>query len=170
MKQEAFQSILEEYGDRVYSYAVWLLGDREEAQDVTQEGFMRLWARRSTVADGAAWVWLTRTVYRLCIDRQRHRAVRRERELKGSEDASPSRQPGPVQLAECTEMQSVIGSALTQLSWRDRVLIVLREMQGMSYGTMAEVMQMNVNTLKPAVHRARDRLRNKLIRMGVQRK
>jgi len=169
MKQEAFQSALEEHGDRVYSYAAWMLGDREEAQDVTQEGFMRLWARRSAVADGAAWVWLIRTVNRLCIDRLRHRSVRRERELVESGEASPSRRPGPGQLAELTELQSVIGAAITRLSQRDQVLIVLREMQGLSYEKMAEVLQMNLNTLKSAVHRARDRLRNELVKKGVQR-
>ena len=169
MKQEAFQSVLKQHGDRVYSYAVWLLGDREEARDVTQEGFMRLWARRSEVADGAAWIWLTRTVYRLCSDRHRRRAVRRERELAESGEASPACEPGPGQLGERTELESVIGSALTQLSQRDRVLIVLREMQGMSCEKMAEVLEMNLSTLKSAVHRARDRLRNELIKRGVQR-
>lgn len=169
MKQEAFQNALAEQGDRIYSYAVWLLGDREEAQDVTQEGFMRLWAKRSTVVDGAVWVWLTRTVYRLCIDRQRRRALHRERDLDESGQASGSGKPGPEQRAELTELQSLIGSALARLSPRDRVLIVLREMQGMSCEKMAEVMEMNVNTLKSALHRARDRLRNDLGKMGVQR-
>ncbi|UCG34504.1 MAG: RNA polymerase sigma factor [Phycisphaerales bacterium] len=169
MNQEAFQKTLAELGDRTYSYAVWLLGDREEAQDVTQEGFMRLWARRSAVVDGAAWIWLTRTIYRLCVDHQRRRAVRRENELLESSQASPSPEPGPEQLAELTELQSAIGSALGRLSPRDRVLIVLREIQGMSCEEMADVLQMKLNTLKSAVHRARDRLRKELVKMGVQR-
>ncbi len=170
MKPEAFQDALAEQGDRVYSYAVWLLGDREEAQDVTQEGFTRLWAKRSTVADGAAWAWLTRTVYRLCIDRQRRWGLRRERELVESSGASGSSKLGPEQRAELTELQSLIGSALAQLSPRDRVLIVLREMQGMSCEKMANVLEMNVNTLKSALHRARDRLRNEFVKVGVQRR
>ena len=166
MKQQAFQRALEQQGDRVYSYAVWLLGDREEARDVTQEGLMRLWAGRSVVADGAAGVWLTRTVHRLCIDRLRRRAVRRERELVDPASCSES---CPERPAELTELQSAIGAALTRLSSRDRVLIVLREMQGMSYEAMAEVLEMKIGTLRPAVHRARDRLRKELVRLGVPR-
>jgi RNA polymerase sigma-70 factor (ECF subfamily) len=169
MEHEAFQHALAEHGDRVYSYAVWLLGDREEARDATQEGFMRLWAKRATVADGAAWVWLSRTVYRLCIDRQRRRTVRRERDLAESAGAPGCCKLEPIQLAEQTELQAAIGSALRQLSPRDRVLIVLREMQGMSCEKMAEVLEMKPSTLKSALHRARDRLGDELIRMGVQR-
>jgi RNA polymerase sigma-70 factor (ECF subfamily) len=169
MKQEAFHSVLREQGDRVFSYAVWLLGDREEARDVTQEGFMRLWARRSEVADGAAWVWLARTVYRLCTDRHRHRAVRRERDLAESDEQPAACEPRPGRLGERKELESAIGSALMQLSQRDRVLIALREMQGMSCDKMAEVLEMKLSTLKSALHRARDRLRNELIKRGVQR-
>jgi len=169
MEQDTFQSALADHGDRIYSYAVWLLGDREEARDITQEGFMRLWAKRSMVADGAAWVWLSRTVYRLCIDRHRRRTVRREGALAEPSEASGSQKLGPLQRVEQSELRTAIGSALARLSPRDRVLIVLREMQGMSCEKMAEVLEMNLNTLKSGLHRARDRLRNELTKMGVQR-
>jgi RNA polymerase sigma-70 factor (ECF subfamily) len=168
MNHEAFQRLLAEHGDRVYSYAVWLLGDREEARDVVQEGFMRLWANRSDVKDGAVQVWLTRTVYRLCIDRRRRRTTRREKGLTEPDPRSQCGKSEPGRSAVQTELQSVIGSALGRLSQRDRVLIVLREMQGMSCEEMAGVLEMKLNTLKSALHRARDRLRSELVRMGVQ--
>lgn len=169
MKQEAFQRVLAEHGDRVYSYAVWLLGDREDARDVVQEGFMRLWANPSDIRDGATGAWLTRTVYRLCIDRRRRRTTRRETEQIEWGEESPSGTTWPGQSAAQTELQSAIGSALTRLSQRDRVLIVLREMQGMACEEMAATLEMNLNTLKSALRRARDRLRNELVKLGVQK-
>ncbi len=167
MRRDGFQQTLREHGDRVYSYAAWLLGNREEARDVVQEGLMRLWRHRSGVADRAGRSWLMRTVHRLCVDRLRRRGIQRETELDESDDPARVYQVPTERSAELSELQSAIAGALVGVSPRDRALIVMREMQDMSYQEMSEVLDMPVNTLKPAVHRARERLRRQLLNAGV---
>jgi RNA polymerase sigma-70 factor (ECF subfamily) len=165
MKRDGFQRTLREHGDRVYSYAAWLLGDREEARDVVQDGLMRLWRERAGVADRAGRSWLMRTVHRLCIDRLRRRGVQRETGLDESEERSCR---VPVERsAELSELQAAMAGAMSRMLPRDRALIVMREMQEMSYQEMSDVLDIPVNTLKPAVYRARERLREELSKTDV---
>jgi RNA polymerase sigma-70 factor (ECF subfamily) len=167
MDREGFQRTLARHGNRAYSYAVWLVGDPDEAQDVVQEGLMRLWTHRSGVADQAGRSWLLRTIHRLCVDRHRRSTTRRETVL-GAALNEPALALPAEGLAEMSELQSAIARAMAQVPPRDRALIVMREMQGMKYQEMAEVLEMPVNTLKPALHRARARLRQELVNAGVQ--
>lgn len=168
MEANDFRRTLEEHGDRVFSYAVWLLGDIEEAGDVVQDGLMRLWTHRAGVAIEAGRPWLMRTIHRLCIDRFRRRAVRRETALDEAVGDPPARELHAERHLELSELQTEIGRALSQLQPRDRALIVMREMQGMTYQEIARAADLPINTLKPAIHRARERLRRELTRAGVK--
>jgi RNA polymerase sigma-70 factor (ECF subfamily) len=168
MDRHGFERALAAYGDRVYSLAVWLLGDPEEAQDVVQQGLMRLWMHRSAVADGAACTWLTRTVHRLCIDRIRQNAARPRAALDKVLPLLSGGEPPAERRLERSELEAQIAEAMTHVSSRDRALIVMREMQDMSYAEIAQVLDMPISTLKPALHRARERLRLQLGRLGVQ--
>ena len=71
MTPDGFRRIITSEMDRVHGSATWLLRDPEEARDVTQEAFMRLWIDHERIAPEAARTWLLRTAYRLCVDRMR---------------------------------------------------------------------------------------------------
>ena len=168
MNRDGFGRALREHGDRVCSYATWLLGDQEEGRDVAQEGLMRLWARRSEVAEESSRSWLLRTVHRLCMDRFRRRAIQREVSADEVGNSLPAPSKPVEQIAALSDLQSAIRQAMDRLSPRDRAMLIMREMQDMPCQEIARVLEMNANTLRPALRRARERLRQELARAGVQ--
>ncbi len=79
MRRNEYRKVVMTAGDRLHSFAAWMLRDREEARDVTQEAFLRLWEHRERVRPASARSWLLRTSHRLCMDRIRKRILRNER-------------------------------------------------------------------------------------------
>jgi len=167
MTDDSFRGAVEAYRDRVYGYAAWMLRDREEAGDVAQEAFVRLWEHRATVDEASARAWLLRTAHNLCIDRTRRRAVRQgppaEEALPFLEDPGP----GPDRLADGALAAHAIARALETLSPRDRSAVLLREVQGLPYETIAGMLDVPLGTLKAVLHRSRERLRRELVAEGV---
>lgn len=168
MERSGFESALRQHGDRVYSYAVWLLGDSDGAEDVVQESYMRLWRHHASVEEQASRTWLLRTVNRLCVDRFRSRATRREVDLERAGALEIADDARNICGIEQAELQVAVRGALADMSPRDRALIVLREIQALSYDEISAVLELPVSTLKPALSRARERLRNRLARDGVR--
>jgi RNA polymerase sigma-70 factor (ECF subfamily) len=168
MTNDAFERAVSEHKDRVHAYAALMLRDTVEAQDVAQEALIRLWRHRGRVDTGGARPWLMRTTHNLCIDRIRKRKVRSEAD-DGVEriDRQSDDHPGPGQLAESSELGRAIQRALAALGPEDRAVIVMREVQGMPYDEIAGTLGVPLGTLKARLHRARDRLRGKLARVGV---
>lgn len=156
-----------EQKDRVFSYASMVLRDPTEAQDVAQEALVRLWKHRGRVDAPGAHLWLKRTAHNLCIDRLRQRKSRPEVGTELLETASPDPAPGPRQLAEAGELGRQLENALGALKPRDQAVLVLREVQGLPYGEIAQILGMPLGTLKARLHRAREQLRAKLVRAGV---
>jgi RNA polymerase sigma-70 factor (ECF subfamily) len=168
MDNKAFERTVCMNKDRVHSYATMMLRDPTEAQDVAQETMVRFWQHREVVRLDAARSWLMRTTHNLCIDRMRRRKVRAEVE-EGDEivDRQATANPGPRQLAESGETGSAIRTALGALAPLDRSVIVMREVQGLPYDEIARALDLPLGTLKARLHRARERLRNRLSRVGV---
>ena len=79
----------------------------------------------------------------------------------------PDTAPGPTRLVESNQLAIAIENALGSLSVEDRAVVVLREVQGLHYDEIARTLNMPLGTLKAKLHRARERLRGKLVRAGV---
>jgi RNA polymerase sigma-70 factor (ECF subfamily) len=167
MTNEAFERAVWEYKDRVHAYAALMLRDPAEAQDAAQEALVRLWRNRDRVVPGGAKPWLMRTVHNLCIDRIRKRKVRCEVDGGEQVDRRSDDNPGPGRLAESVELGRTIRRALAALPPEDRAVVLMREVQGMSYEEIAGALAVPLGTLKARLHRARDRLRARLVRIGV---
>jgi RNA polymerase sigma-70 factor (ECF subfamily) len=167
MQNEAFEQAVHAHKDRVHSYAVMMLRDVEEARDVAQEALVRLWNNRNKVDPDGTRPWLLRTTHNLCIDRIRKRKVRGEVDGETLIPLQPDAAPGPGRLAESDQLGEVIRDALSVLSANDRAVVVMREIQSMPYDEIAEALQLPLGTLKARLHRAREKLRDRLIRAGV---
>jgi RNA polymerase sigma-70 factor (ECF subfamily) len=157
-----------EHKDRVHSYAAWMLHDREEARDVAQEALVRLWTNRETVRMDSVKSWLLRTVHNLSIDRMHRRKTRAEADVEELTLLPDETRPGPEQTARGGEVGRVIGRALRTLTDRDRSLVLMREVHGLSYNEIATNVDMPLGTVKAALHRARERLRRELVGAGVK--
>ena len=168
MDNRGFEEAVGLHKDRVHSYATRMLKDTAEAQDVAQEALVRLWQHRSSVDEPGARSWLMRTAHNLCIDRLRKRRVRSEvADGETVVDLQSDDNPGPQQRVEAGEIGNRIEGALVEMSDLDRAVIVMREIQGLPYDEIAETLGVPLGTLKARLHRARDRLRAQLCRVGV---
>ena len=167
MNGDAFDRVVRDEKDRICSFATRMLGRPAEAQDVTQEAMVRLWQHRDRVEGETARFWLRRTTHNLCIDRLRRRRSSPEVEGELQEEISPDVSAGPARLAESAELGRKIEAALSALPVRDRAVLILREIQGLPYAEIAEIVEVPLGTLKARLHRAREQLRAKLVRAGV---
>lgn len=163
-----FEQAVDRHKDRIHSYAAWMLHDLDAARDVTQEVFVRLWIHRDKVDAGTAGAWLTRATHNLCIDRGRRKKVRPQADPAILDSMQDEGLAGPERRVHSVELAGAIGRAMARLSERDRAAVLMREVQGMSYGEIADVLDVPLGTLKAVLHRARERLRNQLLEAGVQ--
>ena len=168
MEVGEYERAVVEHKDRVHSYAAWMLHDREEARDVAQEALVRLWTNRRTVRMDSVKSWLLRTVHNLSIDRMRRRRTRAEADVDELTVLPDETRPDPEQTARGGEVGRVIGRALRKLTDRDRSLVLMREVHGLSYNEIAESVEMPLGTVKAALHRAREKLRRELVDAGVK--
>jgi len=167
MDRDEFREAVLQHKDRVHSYASWMLRDGEEARDVAQEALVRLWQNSGKVHNGSARAWLLRTARNLCIDRIRRRKTRPEVD-EGQILALPGDPgPGPERLAASTELGRTLDRALEKIRPRDRALVLMREVEGLTYDEIAQAMGLPLGTLKAALHRAREKLRRELTGAGV---
>jgi len=169
MDVRGFEQAVVALKDRVHAYATRMLRDRAEAQDVAQDALVKLWQHREAVDEAGARLWLMRTAHNLCIDRLRKRKVRSEI-ADGDDvmDMQPDEKPGPETRAGATEIGAGIETALAELCELDRAVLLMREVHELPYEEIATVLGMPVGTMKARLHRARERLRARLVRVGVR--
>lgn len=166
MDDISFRQAVLAHKDRVFAYAARLLGDRDDARDVAQEALVRLWEHRMSVpGPGHARGWLLKTAHRLCVDRLRVRGA----PLDEAEPAGiPEGGPSPEALAANRQLGDTLLEVLATLSPRDRSVLLLRDVEGLSYEACADVLEVPMGTLKAVVHRARERARLRLVASGVR--
>lgn len=162
VRRRDFDTAVATHGPKVYTLALYLLADPVEAEDVTQEVLVRLWRRGSEVAPERIRPWLLRVARNACIDSVRRRRGTRDAVADiASLDLTES-SPNPECLAHASELGNRILRALKTLREPGRSVVVLREIQGMSYEEIGEVLTMSTNNVRVTLHRARRRLRNEL--------
>jgi RNA polymerase sigma-70 factor, ECF subfamily len=165
----AFEALVEKYRQRVWRLAVNVLRDQEEAWDVAQEAFVRAWqALGSFRGQSAFYTWLFRIAMNLASDRLRQRgasgrAFGTERVPEEDfERLMVDQDPAPDDEAERTETRARIERALAALGEHHRTIIMLSDLEGLSYKEIAEVLNIPMGTVMSRLHNARKRLRDVL--------
>lgn len=168
-KGQAFEKLVRAYEGRVYNLALRLLGDPESALDVTQEAFVKaLQGLRGFRRDSSFFTWICRITINLCHS-ERRRQVRRKRSFGDfdtlSEDSgtgSRATESEPGEASELRERGVAVRDAVNGLEQDLRFVVVLRDMEGMSYEEVAEALKIPIGTVRSRLHRARDVLRREL--------
>jgi RNA polymerase sigma-70 factor (ECF subfamily) len=162
----AFEPLVEKYRDRVWRLAFNVLRDREDAWDVTQEAFVRAWqALPSFRGQSAFYTWLFRIVVNVASDRARQRAARGRAfgtERVAEEDwerTMVDESAAPDDEARRAEERERITRALAALPEHQRTIIMLSDLEGLSYREIAEVLDIPMGTVMSRLHNARKRLR-----------
>ena len=163
MRREEFDAAVATHGRKVFTLAVYLLTDREEAEDVTQEVLVRLWRRGGEVSTDKIGSWLMRVTRNACIDAARRRKEKVRTPIDQALGANlPDHAPGPEARAHASQLGARVLQALERLNEPGRSVVILREIQGLSYQEIGEALQMPVNNVRVTLHRGRRRLREDL--------
>lgn len=172
--QGAFEQLVLDNQSRVYSLALRLVNDREEAADLSQEAFVRAWqGLQSFQGESSFATWIYRLTTNLCIDwlrRQKRRegvepAVSLDDEESGWAEPA-DRNSDPHLLLERSERGKALARGLDKLpDWQRRAL-VLRELSGLSYQEIAGELDIDLGTVKSRIARARLNLRKILLEDG----
>jgi RNA polymerase sigma-70 factor (ECF subfamily) len=162
----AFEKIADRHRDRVFTYAAYCLGDRDDAEDVTQEVLVRLWRHWESLDDAHMVPWLIHVTRNLCIDTLRRRRTQRGMVAEDPEglamERAASPMPGPAALAETADFQAHVQDALRDLPEPYRSIVILREIQDLKYEEIGAALGMPLNTVKVYLHRGRRKLRDRL--------
>jgi RNA polymerase sigma factor (sigma-70 family) len=166
MTRDFFESAVERHARRVFTFASYLLGDAGEAEDVTQEVLIKLWERGPEIELDRLGAWLLTVTRNACTDQLRRRRRTAEvipiRRLTETPAETPSSEPSPERRASGSQLGAHIRRALNGLKEPARSVVILREIQGLSYREISDVTDIPINTIRVTLHRARRRLRESL--------
>ncbi len=154
------RAAIDRHAAYIYRLAVSIVRDPALADDVVQETMIRAWRAGPISGDGEVpRAWLARVAHNVAIGILR----RRREELHGA-DTLPDRATAitPARAVEGREALEELREALGGLAEADRALIVLREVQGMTYEEMAETLELPLSSVKTRLFRARQQLKNAL--------
>ena len=162
----AFNRIVERYQSQVYNLSARILSDRTAAEDVTQEAFVSAFRAISRFRGGSLRAWLLRIASNASYDYIRSRARRPEQSLDESlldqGFAVPSNDPSPEQHAISRELNAEIQRSIASLPMDQRTVILMIDVQGLSYQEAAQAAGVSIGTIKSRLSRARARVRDLL--------
>jgi len=161
---QAFAALVTQHQLFVYNLALRATGDAREAEDVTQEAFLRAWRALPQFRRRARFrTWLYRIVMNLCYSRMTR--LKREWSMLGEDEANtiPDHvHADPAVRVECRERRAFLHRQIDLLPDKYRVLIQLRYQQGLPYDEIAAILNLPLGTVKTGISRARERLREAL--------
>jgi RNA polymerase sigma-70 factor (ECF subfamily) len=171
-REEAYERLIHKFQQPVYNLAFRLLGDTGDACDVTQEVFLKIFRN---IGHFRAQSSLRTWVYRIAVNeshnrrrwlfRHRHNEVGLEEEV---EDSEPRERPirdgarSPFDRAFDREKHALIEDALSRINPSFREVVVLRDLEDLSYEEIAEILQISIGTVKSRILRGREALRVQL--------
>lgn len=171
----AFDALIQRHQDRVYGLVLRMVGHAQEAEDVTQEAFLRAYRALGSFRRGAAFsTWLYRIAVNSCHSQGR-KVMRRQRvegvrlETAGDEDEQPTGivNPAadgdtPIQAVERSEACARVQREVDGLPDDYRDVVLLRDFEGLDYAAIAEVLDISRAAVKSRLHRARLELASRL--------
>jgi RNA polymerase sigma-70 factor (ECF subfamily) len=161
----AFGELVVRYQDRLFSMLVQVVGSRDDAYDLVQDAFVQAFLKlESFQRQSAFYTWLYRIAMNLAISRRRRQrpigSLDETRHATGDEPLG--RDDPPTARLEQQERGAQVQQALAALSEEHRAILVLREIDGCCYETIAEMLELPVGTVRSRLHRARMQLREQL--------
>jgi RNA polymerase sigma-70 factor, ECF subfamily len=161
----AFGQLVEKYQDRLFNTVVHLTGNAEDARDVVQDAFVQAFLKLDTFQQTSAFfTWLYRIAFNLAASLRRRRratvSVEQVREATGLEPVDNGADPGGrlQQQERCRQVRQ----AIAELNEEQRAVLVLREIDGLCYESIAGILDLPVGTVRSRLHRARLQLREQL--------
>jgi len=168
----AFAELVELYKDRMVSFLFRMTGNREDAYDLAQDVFLKVYSNFHAFDSNMRFSpWLYRIAQNLAIDflRRKKKIVYLDEPLSGDDDRVwqlESSDPLPEEVAEFKDLEGALERALLQLNPLYRMVLVLRFVEDLSYEEIANILSVPSTTVKTRLHRAREALRQLLVEQG----
>src|SRR3954451_602688 len=159
-----WDDVVRQHADRVYRLAFRLTGDAHDAEDLTQETFIRVFRSLAGYKPGTFEGWLHRITTNLFLDMVRRRARLRMEGLPEDSDRLPGGGPEPEKVFSDTHLDPVLQAALDQLAPEFRAAVVLCDVEGLSYEEIGATLGVKLGTVRSRIHRGRAALRAALER------
>ena len=161
----AFEELVRTHQHRIYALALRMLGNAAQAQDVAQEALLR--AHRGLAefrGEARLSTWLYAIASRLCLNRLAGSERRLARYGEETLTRLPDGRPGPDLTLERGVIEEAIHRAIGELAEERRIVVILRDVEGLAYEEIAEALELPVGTVRSRLHRARLDLKEKLER------
>lgn len=162
-----WSELVKEHADSVYRLAFRLSGNQHDAEDLTQETFMRVFRNVKQYQPGTFEGWLHRITTNLFLDMVRRRAKIRMEALPEDYERVPGTDMTPEDAYSVTNLDPALQKALDDLKPEFRVAVVLCDVVGMSYEEIAETLGVKMGTVRSRIHRGRAQMRESLEKQAL---
>lgn len=167
MDIEAFQNRVLPTKNKLFRFALRFLGNEEEAKDIVQEVFIRVWNGREQMQKVENWeAWCMRITRNLSLDRVRIMSRKQTRPIEESFDLHHG-DLTPDQSTEMEENMQKITQTIGALPEKQRQVMHLRDVEGYSYQEICDILELDMNQVKVTLFRARSAVREKLTKIDA---
>lgn len=160
----SWDELVRQHADRVYRLAYRLSGNQHDAEDLTQETFIRVFRSVQNYQPGTFEGWLHRITTNLFLDMVRRRGRIRMEALPEDYDRVPADEPNPEQIYHDSRLGADLQAALDSLAPEFRAAVVLCDIEGLSYEEIGATLGVKLGTVRSRIHRGRQALRDYLAR------
>lgn len=158
----SWDELVRQHADRVYRLAYRLSGNQHDAEDLTQETFIRVFRSVQNCQPGTFEGWLHRITTNLFLDMVRRRGRIRMEALPEDYDRVPAEDPNPEQIYHDSRLGADLQAALDSLPPEFRAAVVLCDIEGLSYEEIGATLGVKLGTVRSRIHRGRQQLRDYL--------
>lgn len=167
--EKSYEKLITAYEGKIYNMCCYMLKNKEDAMDASQEVCIKIFKYiKKFKGDSKLSTWIYRITYNTCID-----FIKKSRNDVSIDDviALDSHKDSSVEnIIESREMKLEIKRCIKKLSEDFKAIIILRDIEGLTYNEISEILNIEVGTVKSRLNRAREALRNELIKSGVVRR
>lgn len=165
----SWDDLVRQHADRVYRLAYRLSGNQQDAEDITQDTFIRVFRSLHNYQPGTFEGWLHRITTNLFLDMVRRRGRVRLEALPEDYDRLPADEPNPEQIYHDARLDPDLQAALDSLAPEFRAAIVLCDIEGLSYEEVGATLGVKLGTVRSRIHRGRQALREYLASQHTER-
>lgn len=158
----SWDELVRQHADRVYRLAYRLAGNQQDAEDLTQETFIRVFRSLQNYQPGTFEGWLHRITTNLFLDMVRRRGRIRMEALPEDYDRVPATDPDPEQIYHDAQLGADLQAALDALAPEFRAAVVLCDIEGLSYEEIGATLDVKLGTVRSRIHRGRQAIREHL--------
>lgn len=164
MSLEAFKTRVLPTKDKLYRFAFKMVGDSEEARDIVQEVFIKVWNKRNEFDQLENMeAWCMRVTRNLTLDKLKSKKRRLTDTIDNQMEVSMGDNVTPYRSTELNDAMQQIGNYISTLPEKQKQIIQLRDVEGYSYKEISDILEIDLNQVKVNLFRARKSVRDNLI-------